>query len=244
MDKENLEKIKVIDKIRLYEKTNKLVATNFLDPREVFELESIYKNYPHSIFGGYDEAERKLLVIGDDEANFEEYISVIEIETSSKKELSHREVLGSILGLGIKRDVVGDIIINGTKANVFITKDILKYIIQNLEKIGREKAIIKEIKLEEVSPVEKELTELKTTVASLRIDAIVSSCYGISREESAILIKNGKVNLNYKEVQSSSKQVKEGDLISVRGFGRFVLESVLGETRKDRIRVVINKYGK
>ena len=96
----------------------------------------------------------------------------------------------------------------------------------------------------DVCQVKKEFTELKTTVASLRIDAIISSCYGISREESNIIIKNGKVNLNYKEVQSASKQVKEGDLISVRGFGRFILESILGETRKDRIRIVIKKYGK
>ena len=92
MEKDNLEKVKVIDKIRIYEKNNKVVSTNFLDPREIFELEHIYGRYSYSLFGGYEEAERKILVIGDNDADFADYISVIEIETTSNKEISHREV--------------------------------------------------------------------------------------------------------------------------------------------------------
>ncbi len=140
--------------------------------------------------------------------------------------------------------MIGDIIIKENIANIFVIKDIAKYLLQNIEKIGREKVSVKPIKIEDVLKNEPNIKEIKTTVASLRIDSVVSACYGVSRENSATLINDSKVCINYKQVVSSSKQVKEGDLISVRGYGRFILESILGETRKDRIRISLKVYGK
>ena len=140
--------------------------------------------------------------------------------------------------------MVGDIIIKECIANIFVTKDISKYLLQNLDKIGHEKVKVRLIKEDEKLEFEIIKKEIKTTVKSLRLDSAVSACFGLSREVSSELVKNAKVNLNYKESLNPSKPIKEGDLISVRGFGRFELKEVVGETRKDRIRVIFDLYGK
>ncbi len=242
MEQRSLDKAKIIDKIKLFEKTGEIVYTNFLDPAEIIELDSLYSKYPHFLYGGFDEAERKMLAIGSYEIIDEIPIAIIEIVSSKK--LNHRDVLGSVLGTGIKRDVVGDIIIKENIANVFVTRDISRYLIQNLDKIGREKVKVRLITNDEKLEFEINKKEIKTTIKSLRLDSAIAACFGLSREVSSELVKNAKVNLNYKEVLNPSKPIKEGDLISVRGFGRFELKEVLGETRKDRIRIILDLYGK
>ena len=197
---------------------------------------------PHHITGLFENAERKILIIGTYEDLSKEFLKVIEI--LSQKVLEHRAVLGSILGTGVKREVIGDIAIENNIANVVVMSDISKYLIQNLDQIGREKVKLRIIKNDEIIKIEPKFREIKTTVASLRLDAVISACFGLSREISSKLVENEKVNLNYKEATNSSKQVKENDLISVRGYGRFEIEEVLGETRKDRVRVILKLYGK
>ena len=240
MKKDNISKAKILDKIRQYEKTGEVVATSFLDPSEVAEYQNVFSKVPHYLDGGFEDSERKILVVGKEEKDtLDDYICVLKI--SSPQKLSHREVLGSILGTGVKRDVVGDIVINDSVANVYILKDISKYLLQNIDRIGREKVKVEKIKIEEaLTPVDNSKT-INVTLASLRIDAAISACYGLSREISAELIKNSKVKLNYIETTNSSKQIKEGDLISVRGYGRFAILQIVGETRKSRIRVILKK---
>ena len=240
MNKEQLTIAKITDKIKKYEKTGEICSTNFLDPSEIVDAESIIRRYPNCFFGGYDNAERKVLVIGSDNIeNAKEYIEVLTIE--SNKSMSHREILGSILGLGLNRDIIGDILIKDNRADVFIMKDISRYVLQNLEKVGREKVKIYKNFYENLLEVEDLSKEVKTTVASLRLDAIISASVGISREISTRRVQNEKVKLNHKIIINSSKQVKAGDKISVRGYGRIELVEILGETKKDRIRVVLKK---
>lgn len=246
MKKEQLTIAKVADKIKKYQKTGLVCATNFLDPAEVIDAQYLVSKLPCLFCGGYENAERKILVLGTDtfetqEEVCEEFLEVIFIESNSGKELSHRSILGSLLGLGINRDVVGDIIVEGNRANVIVSKEISKYILQNLDKIGSEKVRVCKSSFENIIKKEDKFKEIKTTVASLRLDAIVSASTGISREISSKLIENQKVKLNYKITENTSKQIKEGDKISIRGYGRVELVEVLGETRKDRIRVVIKK---
>ncbi len=240
MQKEDINKAKIIDKIRQFEKTNVACATCFLDPREIFEFENIYKNAEYYLDGGFPETERKILVIGTmEKSKDDDFLCILEIK--AQKNLSHREVLGSLLGTGIKRDVVGDIIIQENIAYVAVLKEISKYLIQNLEKIGREKVSVRIIDNIDEIEIKDNTKEINVTLASLRLDSAVSACYGLSREVSANLIKNAKVKLNYKEALNPSKQIKEEDLISVRGYGRFVVSQIVGETRKSRIRVVLKK---
>ena len=241
MEKNDVTKSRILDRIKIYQNKNEISATSFLDPREIFEYQNLYEKVPHYLDGGFEKAERKILVVGKDEKDCNDDFIVI-IQIVSNKSLSHRDVLGSILGTGIKREVVGDIIIKDNIANVFISKEISKYVIQNLESVGREKVKVSFIKENQIIEVTDNTKEINVTVASLRIDSAISACYGVSRELSAELIKNAKVNLNYKEVLNASKPIKQGDLISVRGYGRFEILDILGETKKSRVRVKLKVY--
>ena len=240
MENEKLIQAKIIDKIKLSEKTNKLTYTNMLDPIEFAKVINLLKQTPHIAYGGYELAERKVIFIGFEDIDFDEYLTLIRIESS--KELSHRNVLGSILGLGIKREMIGDIIINENVCNVIVLKEIANFIVQNLEKVGREKVEVTTKILSELIELKDNSRMMTITVASPRIDAVISACFGVSREMSAELIRKEKVFLNHAEVNSTSKQVKENDIVSVRGFGRVKIQEFSGETRKNRIRIYVVKY--
>ena len=240
MKEENLILAKLTDKINLYKKTNKSTCTNMLDPMEFAKVQGLLKDIPFVAFGGYEYAERKVIFIGEDNVNFNEYITLVRIE--SVKNLSHRSVLGSILGLGIKREVIGDIVINENKCDVIVMKEISKFILQNLDKVGRDKVKVEIKTLEEIIQVKDTSKNMVITVASPRIDAVISACFGLSRELSTESIRREKVFLNHLEVSSASKQIKDGDLISVRGQGRVKIESIDGETRKGRIKISVVRY--
>ncbi|MBR4110382.1 MAG: RNA-binding protein [Clostridia bacterium] len=231
---------KLTDKINIYKKTNKPTYTNMLDPMEFAKVQGLLKDIPFVAFGGYENAERKVIFIGDNDIDFNEYITLIRIE--SVKSLSHRGVLGSIIGLGIKREVIGDIIINENKCDVVVMKEISKYIVQNLDKVGRDKIKVEIKDIGEIIQVKDTSKSMTITVASPRIDAIISACFGLSRELSTESIRREKVFLNHLEVGSASKQIKDGDIISVRGQGRIKIESIDGETRKGRIKMCVTKY--
>ena len=240
MEDSNLILAKLTDKINLYKKTNRPTYTNMLDPMELAKIQGLLKDIPFVAFGGYEDAERKVVFIGDDEIDFNEYITLIRIE--SVKSLSHRSVLGSILGLGIKREVIGDIIINENKCDVVVMKEISKFIVQNLDKVGRDKVKVEIKDLEDIIKAKDTSKNMVITVASPRIDAIISACFGISRDLSAESIRREKVFLNHLEVGNASKQIKDGDVISVRGQGRIKIESIDGETRKGRIKIAVIRY--
>lgn len=241
MKEEQLIIAKILDKIKKYEKTGSFCSTNFLDPLEILETEHLVKKFPSCYFGGYNNAERKILFLGSDDENIaKEYIEILTIECN--KNMSHREVLGSVLGLGLSRDVIGDIIIKENRADIFVTKEISQYIVQNLNKVGKERVNVYKNSYDNLLVPDNNSKEIKTTVASLRIDAVISVAIGTSREISAKLIENQKVKLNYKLISNSSKQIKIGDKISVRGYGRIELIEILGETKKGRIRIVLRKF--
>lgn len=240
MENSNLILAKITDKINLYKKTNKITYTNMLDPMEFANVRGILRNVPYVAFGGYEEAERKVVFIGDEEIDFNEYLTLIRIE--SVKPLSHRSVLGSVLGLGIKREIIGDILINENMCDVIVMKEISKFILQNLDKVGRDKVKVEIKNLEEIIQVKDTSKNMVITVASPRIDAVISACFGLSRELSAESIRREKVFLNHIEVSNTSKQIKAEDIISVRGQGRIKIVSIDGETRKGRVKISVVRY--
>ena len=240
MKKEQLVVARVADKIRKYEKTGELCYTNFLDPSEIIEVESMLSKVPNYLFGGFSEAERKIIIVGcDDEEVAKEYLEILGIESDEK--LVHRSVLGSILGLGVSREVIGDILIRENKANVFVTKDILKYLLQNLDRIGKSKVKVYKETYENLLEPENTKKEMTISVASLRLDAVISVTLGLGREVASKIIQNQKVKLNYKLVENVSKQIKLGDVVSVRGYGRIEIMDIVGETRKGRIRIKVSR---
>lgn len=246
-DKVVLDKIK--SKISLCEKKGIPVYTDFIYPHHIEMGTSMMKELSSEIdfftFGGFDEAERKILIfypkyIGKDDIDLP--IKVIRIVSDSKSAVfKHRDVLGSILGLGIKREKVGDILIKDNNADVILYKEAAGYLMLFLNKISNIAISCYEISFDDISPLDVQYKMIHSTVASLRIDAIISCGLNESRSHSSEYIKSNRVKVNYKEVVSPAYILKESDLISVRGKGRLVLEKIEGTTKKDRIRVLIKR---
>ena len=223
---------KMRDKLRIYEKTGKITATYFLTPREIQEIISMLKGYAYTLSGGFDEAERRIIILGNEKANLSEYLTVIRIE-SFEKELHHRSVLGSVLGLGIKREMIGDIIVKENISDVIIIREMKEFILSHLQKVGSSKVAVREVMFKELLTIEGEKEVKMLSIASLRIDVIISTAFGVSREKSSSLITQEKALLNFFPCLNGSKFVKEGDLISVRGFGRVkVLEVIRGNKKR------------
>ncbi len=232
----------ISDKINKFYETGNVQVTNFLDPAELVEVENAIKYVEHVVAGGFDEAERKLILIGSEDAGvIGDYISVIRVTANESVKLSHRSVLGSLMGLGLKRDVFGDIIVKDNVCDIIVTKSVLEYIFNNLKYVGREKVMLRDVNLKDLMIPEDVSKEVRTTVSSLRVDSVISAGYGISREKSAELVKAECVKINHVVIGSASKAVREGDVISVRGKGRLILESVVGQSRSGRVKLVMRR---
>lgn len=232
---------RISDKVNQFYKTGEITTSQFMDPSELIEVAGAIRHVPHVTFGGYEDAERKIIFIGAEEDGvsdiFSEFISIIRI--TSNEALSHRSVLGSVVGLGIKREMIGDILINDKTCDIIVMNTIVEFLINNFKFVGREKITLKQIGLEELQMPQDTSREIKTTVKSLRLDAVISAGFGLSREKSAELIKNEAVKLNFIVTKSSAKSVNADDVISVRGKGRLVVSEINGQTKSDRIKIVL-----
>lgn len=224
-----------------------LKHTDFLDPRQQKIAEyilSMDKSICYDFFGGIAESERTVCLIHD--VNYEIAKEDIPITTLSitwnknAKKLSHRDFLGSILGCGIKREKVGDIILDEDRAYVACMSDISRYLLYNLNKVGSVAVSVSETK--DTLRKEEQVKVITSTVASLRLDSVIATGYGVSRAKAVETVKSGKVKVNWEDIVSSSREIRQGDVISIRGRGRILLEEVSGTTKKDRIRITIKKY--
>ena len=259
MDKNELLKMvsKLEDRVlvsRLLDKVEKcryssFVYSDFLSPYEASVSKKVLnrvKDIFYKFTGGYEGAERAITVISNDFIEevipYSTPISLLRITPVTENKLSHRDYLGSILGLGIKREKIGDILVNETYADVFVTDKMAEYISYNLAKIGNIKVQCQECDIYQFTPPQKKEHSINTTVASLRADSVASSGFGLSRAKVMDYFKAQRVNVNWELVQSPSKILAEGDVISIRGMGRIVLEKVLGNTKKDRISIIIKRY--
>jgi RNA-binding protein YlmH len=230
------------------EKTYTAEFSDFMDPYKAHKLCTAFNN-DSSItavcYGGYEDSER--LTVGffpeysvPDGADISEYyalfpIQPIEIAYNAKysRSLTHRDFLGSMLGLGITREKTGDIIIEEDKAVAFVKTEIADFIAVNLERVAHTSVNTK--LLSDYVPKQAEKVEKRFTVPSLRLDAVVSDAFNMSRGKASELIKGEKVFLNWQCTASTSKPVDVGDVITVRGTGRVKITEVVGVTKKDRI---------
>lgn len=243
---------KLLDRSEFSARTNKPAHSDFLDPRQQQLAEKVLNSAGmggYSFFGGYTGAERSVALfmpetLQDDE--LEEYkkgiIRVIDIKPPSRCSLTHRDYLGALMGLGIRRDVTGDIVISDDKCSIIVLKDIADYIAGNLQKVGNNSISLKISDIIELSLQNSEAAEISAVVSALRLDCICASAFGLSRSKAAEYIKCGKVQLNWEISQSTDKLVKEGDTFSLRGKGRAVLKKVCNRTKKDRINIIISKF--
>ncbi len=235
------------DALRLAQKRYDVKTLGFLTPRERTFLEKhVFAPNDMQLYfdGGYPDAERTLLVCAPEFMNpmKEEYLHIIECTGREISGLSHRDYLGSLMGLGIVRESIGDILVAEEKAYLFIKPEQTAYILQNLTKIGRCGIRLRLCSFDEVQVPERATKEVETTVSGLRLDSVISSAIGVSRGKSAEMIHAGMVTVNWETIEDVSCGVKEGDMFSVRGYGRMKLSRVGGLTRKGRYSITVSRY--
>lgn len=260
MDRSNIDKIaktpedrvllaKLWDKINAGMRKNIAAATCFLSPREQ-ELAKYLFGEPDGLyaFGGYAEAERKMLIFLpeylEESALTEEDSPIVCIRATffQEDDLSHRDILGALMGAGIGRETVGDICIGKGSCDFFVTAEIAPYILSSFDSAGRTRLHLKQIPLSEAQIPEPEVKEIRDTLASLRLDSVISSGFRIGRSLAAQYVSAGKAAIDGLPCEKPDKNVTEGMKISVRGLGKIKLHAVNGKTKKDRISVVIHRF--
>lgn len=239
---------KILDAVEYCKKNFTYKATSFLDPKQQKLVEMLLnkeKNIEHYCESGIENSERKLYIIYHedyDKDNIEKPYHILEFSwyNKSNKKPSHRDFLGSIIGAGIKREMLGDIMLQEESAYVVCSKEVSDFILYNVDRIGS--LSVKVQLAEQLNIAEENVNIINATVASLRLDSIIGAGFGLSRTKAAELIKSGRVRVNWEEKDLTSKVIKQSDVISIRGKGRIILEEISGNTRKDRIRITIKKF--
>lgn len=240
-DKDELFYSKIDDAVCLCLTRQKPYFFSFLSERKQAlakrYLDSVYfENY--TFFGGYENSERKVLGLFFDEQRAKFPVSAIEFRYRNCDKLTHRDFLGALMSLGIERETVGDILVEDGRCIVFIKSELKDYITSQLFKIGNTGIKIQDADLNSL-PKGRGFEETDYTVSSLRLDNIVAAITNLSREKTKVLILSGNVSLNFIKTQNVSGILNQGDTLTVRGKGKFVLNGVLGETRKGRIRISV-----
>jgi len=240
--------VKIIDYIEYVEKYFEHRFTPFLDPSQVIKVEKIIRQYGtvgYYATGGIKDSERKIIVLYPQNMNQEDIelpITALCIEIGSKFEkIGHRDLLGSIMNLGIKREKIGDIIINDNKGYLIVYSDISYYIKLNLQRIKHSPVKVNYIDFSLIPPKEEKYREIVATVASLRLDSVIGAGFGESRSSISREIIAGNVKVNWEEVKDLSFAIKQGDVISLKGKGRIILSSVGNTTKKGRVNISIKR---
>lgn len=218
----------------------------FLNEQEISVLLQYLKKSQvnsYRFFGGYENSDRCLLGVSQGDYIEDYYYPITGISFKYKYDykLSHRDFLGSLMALGIKRETIGDILTGDGYTVVFVRDDIKKYILSQIQKIGSVGVTVEEWD-NYTLPIKNDFENISCTVSSARLDNIVSSLVPLSREKSATLIKQGMVCVNSIAVDNVSHIVKIGDKISIRGKGKFIISEFFGITKKGRIKLIVQKY--
>lgn len=218
--------------------------TPFLDPREQFIVESIIGQHSEvkaESFGGYETAERKRLFLSPSyfEPSQDDYeIKIAEIRYPKKfAELSHGKILGTIMGTGIKREMIGDIITDGEDWQFFADESITQYLLSSMTKVGNITIQLEEVLYTDILVPKDSWDERFEIVSSLRLDVVLASVFNVSRQKSKELISSNKVKVNWNETERPDIVLGIHDVVSIRGYGRIRIEAIEGKTKKEKIRL-------
>lgn len=238
---------KINDLIRIRDIRNIPKFSGFLSPAEATIVENLTKLPNCYLFGGYLNAERRMFGALPDyviEA-FEAFpITALRFVYRKVDVLSHRDFLGSFMATGISRDTIGDICVGNGSAIAFVTSEIAEYLLEQITKIGKVGVCVEKIPICSINDyLEQPKTEtFSFTVSSLRLDAVLSALVGCSRSKAESYINDGKVFVNSFEVTKTTKQINAGDIITLRGTGKFLIVSRNGVSKKGREIITAEKY--
>lgn len=243
---------RVLDKLELTRSRSIPAATSFLSPQERAVVEALLNVTPHPdhlFFGGFECAERTLCAFLPDWLDAESWresedcpICAIRCTFRTQDRPSHRDFLGSILGLGVTREKLGDFLVGDDRCDLLLLRELRPYLLQNLESAGRTRLKLQPIPLSAIAPPERKVQLIHDTVATLRLDAVCASAFSLSRGRAAELIASGKVQLNYRECLKGDHSVAQGDILSCRGLGKCSVKTVGGLSKKGRQIIELERY--
>lgn len=236
---------KALDRLNVCEKTGETTFTDFLDPVKISAFKPFLQTqgiFIHS-GGGHDNAERRMLAFSEAETepSFPIETLLISYDIRYSKKLTHRDFLGAVIGLQISRDKVGDILVTAEGAYLFIASGLSTFVAENLKKVGSANVTVT-IPDKGAPLPEQQGTEKNLLAASMRLDAIISEAFNLSRSEADSLITASKVFVNWNPALNRAEQIKPADMITVRGLGRVAVNEVTGMSKKDRTVVKVILY--
>ena len=244
---------KALDKAAAALKSFQSSFTDFFDPvraaalKELLEKEVGKDNLKIALYAGFMEGERQMIGFFScyDEVDYSAFpIECLEISFNEKyySPPTHRDYLGSILGLGLTRERIGDIVLQEGRALCFVKSENADFICESLKRVGRASVNVKKITKEQICISTEPKEEISITVASLRLDVVLSGAFKLSRSKVSDLIENGRAFVNWKEIKSTSRPVSEGDIITLRGSGRIKLLEIGGVTKKGKTVIKVGIY--
>ncbi len=236
-----------------------ITASGFLSLEEqsrIIKTEKVNNKYVDTFYyGGYDEAERKTAIFipvfysVDSDAlteflleNDSNPLQVLSVKKDRFSELTHRDYLGALMGLGIKREVIGDIIINGDDCYIICLKSIAKFIIQNLNQAGRGQLTVTEGSFDDLKLKKSKTETVFVSVASLRLDCLVASAFKLSRNNAVSAINQGVVYVNSEQILKPDYALNEGDKLVLRGKGKVIIDEIIRENKKGRLHLNLKRY--
>lgn len=239
-----------LDQIDAVERRSVPAHTMFLTPAESLAVQSLIAavGHPRHVFtGGFEDAERRLCVFLPDwmEADLldpSEYITALRATWYAGESLTHRDFLGALMGMGVRRETVGDILVTQGSCDLLLLPEVEPFLRASLERAGRSKLHLQTISLSDLHFPEKRVKVLHSTVPAMRLDAVASTGFFISRSKMAEAISAGRVTLNWRTVTRTDAAVCAGDVIACRGLGKCKVLETGGLSRKGRITITMERY--
>lgn len=240
---------KMMEWVRVVDLRRVTKRTDFLDPRQQHILESIV-NRTQGVhvyfFGGYNGAERvRALIVPEYVMPSNEEFGVVVLMVENRNPfstLSHRDYLGALMSLGMIRDKFGDVIVHESHAQLILGVEMRDYLLTHMHQVGKSQVLLTEQSLDTIDIAPPKLEEKVITVASLRLDTVLSEVLRLSRAKVQVLIKSGKVKMDWKLEESVAAEVQIGMVLSVRGFGRFQILRENGTSKKGKSVLVIGLH--
>lgn len=239
----------ILDKCEQSRQRNIPSATDFLSPaeqraaQELLHAAAIHEGY--AFRGGYERAERKMLFFLPDwqeEADASDAMAFLRAAWHESEHPTHRDLLGSLMALGVERETLGDILVSEGSADLIVSAGVAQYLLDNWTGAGRTALRLTAIGADALRVPEQKVKEIRDTVATLRLDAVTAAGFSMSRGKAAELIAAGRVQKNYREVTKGDASVAQGDVISARGLGKFEVAEVGGLSKKGRTGILLRRY--
>lgn len=243
---------RILDRAQQARSRNIPVATDFLSPQQQMEARDLLRlagigETEYVSLGGYDGAERQLLLFLPDwldpmDTAEQSPIRCLRAAFRPEYQLTHRDFLGSLMGMGIVREKLGDILVGPDSADLLVLDTVADFLLGSWESAGRAKLTVTAIDPSHIHIPVVKCQEVRDTVSSLRLDAVASTGFRMARGKAADLITGGRVQVNWRECTKPDKLLAAGDTVSARGFGKFELAEVGSVTRKGRVSILLKRY--